>query len=268
MARSSGDRQRADELRPVDEDDRADRSCDRADGRDVGAVPGRGLHAAERDEHGAAVDVARRRRRVRARRCGTGPGGPRTPCARASATGSGSSCTRAAPITTLLPRRGRTELRGDQPGRSRHGRDQARRRRGSAPISVARPTAARARRRPRRVTKSSAGLAPTRRRRRDSRVEQRSAREAHRRGVEVRRCSRSPGTSVRASRMSRVGSVPCAPFTGSTITSGRGRRARVDRDDAGTDRRFRGVLRWAGPRGSRPSPRRSGPPQPDVRRDA
>ena len=54
-----GNRQRAHELRPVDEHDRTHRPRDRADRTDVGAVPGRGLHAAERDQHGAVVDAGR-----------------------------------------------------------------------------------------------------------------------------------------------------------------------------------------------------------------
>ena len=51
-----GDRQRADELRAVDEDDRTGRTRDRADGPDVGSVAGRGLHRAERHQRRAAVD--------------------------------------------------------------------------------------------------------------------------------------------------------------------------------------------------------------------
>ncbi len=85
----------ADELRAVDEHDRADRARDRADRRDVGTVAGRGLHPAERDQHGPGVDVLARCRRVRARRCGTEPGERRSPSSPGVATGSGSSCTRA-----------------------------------------------------------------------------------------------------------------------------------------------------------------------------
>ncbi len=54
-----GDRERTDQLGGVDEDDRPDGTGDRADGDDVGAMPGRALDTAERDHPGGLVDQVR-----------------------------------------------------------------------------------------------------------------------------------------------------------------------------------------------------------------